>query len=40
MMIRLVVYPKNRTMFGNDYLRQNKLFKYLWKYSVIFVVHH
>jgi hypothetical protein len=35
-----MVYSKSRTMFGNNYLRQNKLFKQLLKYSVIFVVHH
>ena len=37
---RLVVYPINGTMFGNDYPQQNKLSKCSLKYSIISVVHH
>jgi len=39
-LVKLVVYPINGTMFGNDYPQQNKLSKCSLKYSVISVVHH
>ncbi len=37
---RLVVYPANRTTFGDDYSQQNQLSKCSFKYSAMSVVHH